>query len=96
MLWASWRVTLYGLALWLFFHLMVVLVEEPHLRNTREVVYEDYCRITPRWFWRPKSSFRINVDRSRSRGRGTEGYCAEWKKRVGGKFAYRSFTVAAR
>jgi len=39
----------YGLALWLMFHLVVVLLEEPHLRGERGAGYEEYCRRVPRW-----------------------------------------------
>jgi protein-S-isoprenylcysteine O-methyltransferase Ste14 len=39
----------YGLTLWLFFHLTVVLLEEPHLREQYGPSYDDYCRRVPRW-----------------------------------------------
>ena len=39
----------YGLFIFLFFHLVVVLVEEPHLRAPRGSKYEAYCRRVPRW-----------------------------------------------
>ncbi len=38
---------LYGLFLWLMFHLVVVLLEEPHLR--RRPGYDEYCARVPRW-----------------------------------------------
>ena len=43
----------YAVAAWLTFHLVVVLVEEPHLRRVRGTGYDEYCRRVPRWFgWR--------------------------------------------
>ncbi len=51
---ASMRVALYGVALWLFFHLTVVFQEEPHLRRERGSSYDEYCRRVPRWLGRPK------------------------------------------
>ena len=39
----------YGCALFVFFHLIVVFVEEPHLQATRGPSYELYCRDVPRW-----------------------------------------------
>jgi len=47
-------VVVYGAALWLAFHLVVVLVEEPHLRQKRGRTYENYCRRVPRWLGRPR------------------------------------------
>lgn len=37
----------YACALWLIFHLVVVLIEEPHLR--KRTGYIDYCARVPRW-----------------------------------------------
>jgi len=48
-LYRSWAVAEYGLFVWLCFHLVVVFLEEPHLRATRGDQYERYCRQTPRW-----------------------------------------------
>lgn len=42
----------YSAVVWLFFHLAVVLVEEPHLRKKNGAAYEEYCRAVPRWFIR--------------------------------------------
>jgi protein-S-isoprenylcysteine O-methyltransferase Ste14 len=36
----------------LFFHLVVRLVEEPHLRAMHGPAYEIYCRAVPRWLGR--------------------------------------------
>ena len=49
-LFASIKVALYGVAVWLFFHLTVVFQEEPHLRKERGQSYDEYCRRVPRWF----------------------------------------------
>jgi protein-S-isoprenylcysteine O-methyltransferase Ste14 len=43
-----------GAALWLAFHLVVVLVEEPHLRLARGPAYAAYCKRVPRWLGRPR------------------------------------------
>ena len=47
---ASINVAVYGAAVWLLFHLVVVFIEEPHLRQKRGDAYNDYCRRVPRWF----------------------------------------------
>ena len=49
LLYASWRIAEYGVVVWLGFHIVVVLLEEPHLRDERGVAYDDYCRRVPRW-----------------------------------------------
>jgi protein-S-isoprenylcysteine O-methyltransferase Ste14 len=49
LLFASWRMAVYGCATFLVFHGVVVLLEEPHLRATRGEAYERYCRTVPRW-----------------------------------------------
>jgi protein-S-isoprenylcysteine O-methyltransferase Ste14 len=43
-LFRSIEVAEYGFALWLMFHLVVVLLEEPHRRRERGAAYEEYCR----------------------------------------------------
>ena len=45
----SWQIADYGLFMWLCFHLVVVLIEEPHLRERQGRSYEHYCRRVPRW-----------------------------------------------
>lgn len=54
-LYASWPIAVYGAALCVLFHLVVVFLEEPHLRRTRGAVYEEYCREVPRWLGRRRS-----------------------------------------
>lgn len=48
----SWNLLLYALALCVWFHLVVVFIEEPHLRRTRGESYVKYCQETPRWLAR--------------------------------------------
>lgn len=48
----------YGAMVWLGFHLMVVLYEEPTLRTTFPREYREFCANVPRWIprlqpWRP-------------------------------------------
>ncbi len=46
---------LYAVLLWLAFHLMVSLYEEPHLKKAFGSSYEEYCKQVPRWFCFPRS-----------------------------------------
>jgi len=48
-LFASPQVAFYWAILGLCFHLVVVLLEEPHLRKERGASYDEYCRQAPRW-----------------------------------------------
>lgn len=50
LLFESWALLLYALFLWLMFHLVVVFVEEPHLRQRPG--YDEYCARVPRWLIR--------------------------------------------
>lgn len=50
-LWLEKKVLLpYSMLLWVFFHLIIILVEEPHLRRLHGTEYETYCRTVPRRF----------------------------------------------
>jgi protein-S-isoprenylcysteine O-methyltransferase Ste14 len=53
LIFASADVALYGAAIWLLFHLVVVLLEEPHLHKERGLSYDEYCRRVPRWLGWP-------------------------------------------
>jgi protein-S-isoprenylcysteine O-methyltransferase Ste14 len=46
---ASSSIAVYGALLWMVFHVVVVLLEEPHLREQFGPSYDDYCRRVPRW-----------------------------------------------
>lgn len=46
---ASWQIAWYAAAVWLVFHLVVVLVEEPHLAAQRGPAYEELRGTVPRW-----------------------------------------------
>lgn len=50
----SRSVALYGAALWLCFHIVVIFLEEPHLREERGPSYDEYRREVPRWLGWPK------------------------------------------
>jgi len=54
-LFKSKDVAIYGVCTWVVFHLVVLLIEEPHLRQVRGPSYDDYCRRVPRWIGWPKS-----------------------------------------
>jgi protein-S-isoprenylcysteine O-methyltransferase Ste14 len=43
----------YGAGLWVVFHVVVVVLEEPHLRRKYGESYVAYCRATPRWIGLP-------------------------------------------
>ena len=60
----SVRVLEYGIAVWVGFHLFVLLYEEPILRKSYGFEYEDFCANVPRWIphLRPR---RRNQERSR-------------------------------
>ncbi|HEY6291742.1 MAG TPA: methyltransferase [Terriglobia bacterium] len=45
----------YGAAAAIVFHLVVVLIEEPHLTRTQGPEYEAFCRRVPRWIGRPRA-----------------------------------------
>jgi protein-S-isoprenylcysteine O-methyltransferase Ste14 len=42
----------YGLIVWICFHTVVVLLEEPQLRKQNGEPYDEYCRTVPRWILR--------------------------------------------
>lgn len=48
-LFASVRVAIYGLVMFVLLTAVVILLEEPHLRRERGAAYEDYCGRVPRW-----------------------------------------------
>ena len=46
---ASASIATYGALLWTAFHVVVIGLEEPHLRELHGRSYDDYCRRVPRW-----------------------------------------------
>jgi protein-S-isoprenylcysteine O-methyltransferase Ste14 len=48
-LFADSRLLVYGALLWLFFHLAVIVHEEPTLRQSFGAEYESYLANVPRW-----------------------------------------------
>lgn len=49
-IWSGSRIMIvYLLFFFLAYHILVLLIEEPILRNTFGTVYEDYCQRVPRW-----------------------------------------------
>jgi protein-S-isoprenylcysteine O-methyltransferase Ste14 len=60
LLFSSTGVLEYGVAVWLGFYLFVLLYEEPTLRRTFGIEYEEFCANVPRWIprfrpWRGES-----------------------------------------
>jgi protein-S-isoprenylcysteine O-methyltransferase Ste14 len=49
LLFGNWNVLEYGAAVWLLFHLFVVIYEEPVLRRKYGSEYNEFCREVPRW-----------------------------------------------
>jgi protein-S-isoprenylcysteine O-methyltransferase Ste14 len=48
--WFEARVLLaYAFIVWVCFHLVVIFIEEPHLRNKNGAAYDEFCRAVPRW-----------------------------------------------
>ena len=48
-LFGDWRLIWYGALLWLFFHVFVVMYEEPTLKQTFGTEYESFRTNVPRW-----------------------------------------------
>ncbi|KRQ00930.1 methyltransferase family protein [Bradyrhizobium manausense] len=49
LLFGDWRLLWYGALLWLFFHVWVVMIEEPTLKQTFGTEYENFQTSVPRW-----------------------------------------------
>jgi protein-S-isoprenylcysteine O-methyltransferase Ste14 len=49
LLFGDWRLLWYGALLWLFFHVWVVMIEEPTLKQTFGTEYESFRTHVPRW-----------------------------------------------
>ena len=49
LLFGDWRLLWYGALLWLFFHVFVVMYEEPTLKQTFGMEYESFRTNVPRW-----------------------------------------------
>jgi protein-S-isoprenylcysteine O-methyltransferase Ste14 len=49
MLFGDWRLLWYAALLWLFFHVFVLVYEEPTLEQTFGAQYEDFRANVPRW-----------------------------------------------
>src|SRR5262245_23611841 len=52
LLFGDWRLLWYGALLWLFFHVAVVMYEEPTLKHTFGSEYESFRTNVPRWIQR--------------------------------------------
>jgi len=52
-LFSSALVAAYGVIVWICFCLIVVLVEEPHLRKQHGLAYQQFCQRVPRWIGWP-------------------------------------------
>jgi protein-S-isoprenylcysteine O-methyltransferase Ste14 len=45
----SLRLAIYAILVWCMFHLVIVLYEEPTLKERFGTVYDEYCKTVPRW-----------------------------------------------
>ena len=54
-LYHSTTIALYGVCVWIGFHLFVLLYEEPHLRRLFGDAYARYCSAVGRWLTIPKT-----------------------------------------
>jgi protein-S-isoprenylcysteine O-methyltransferase Ste14 len=52
---ASLALVVYTVLMWWLFHFIVVLYEEPTLKETFGAVYEEYCKTVPRWIPRRRT-----------------------------------------
>jgi protein-S-isoprenylcysteine O-methyltransferase Ste14 len=59
MLFASAAVALYGAAMFAFFHAIVSLMEEPHLRRRDPEKFAQFEKEVPRWVGMPRRGRRI-------------------------------------
>jgi protein-S-isoprenylcysteine O-methyltransferase Ste14 len=50
LLFGSIRILEYGVAVWAGFYLFILLYEEPTLRRSFGLEYEEFCANVPRWF----------------------------------------------
>jgi protein-S-isoprenylcysteine O-methyltransferase Ste14 len=50
LLFGSIRILEYGVAVWVAFYLFILLYEEPTLRRSFGIEYEEFCANVPRWF----------------------------------------------
>jgi protein-S-isoprenylcysteine O-methyltransferase Ste14 len=57
----------YCIGLWAIFHLVVVLLEEQHLKKKFGESYEQYCATTPRWIGLPRSGERKQIHETKIR-----------------------------
>jgi protein-S-isoprenylcysteine O-methyltransferase Ste14 len=55
LIFGSREVAFYGAACWLCFHIVIVFLEEPHLRRERGPSYDEYRRRVPRWLGWPRA-----------------------------------------
>ena len=55
MIYKSANIATYAAATAVAFHLVVVLIEEPHLARERGLEYGQYCRRVPRWLGWPRA-----------------------------------------
>jgi len=64
----SAQIAIYCVVILVVFHLVVTLIEEPHLRARDGAAYELYCRQVPRWIWFSASPKRTGTTLERRPG----------------------------
>lgn len=60
---ASVVLVVYAVLMWWLFHFIVVLYEEPTLREKFGAAYEEYCRRVPRWIPHRRGGTRTGRER---------------------------------
>lgn len=60
---ASGVLVVYSVLIWGVFHFIVVVYEEPTLREKFAAAYEEYCRMVPRWIPYRRRATRIGRER---------------------------------
>ncbi len=66
LLYASGLLAVYGITVFLLFHLTVIFIEEPHLKARDPKSFERYRREVPRWFGRTRKNGRAEINAKRN------------------------------
>ena len=67
LIYASGLLAVYGITVFLLFHLTVIFIEEPHLKARDPKSFERYRREVPRWFGPTRKNGRAEINAKRNR-----------------------------